>query len=265
MEPTNSLKATEPQKNRAKLRGISDKEIVNLNASKQRIESVRETDAEVLALLKVITRSLEEQGDAIARLQGNTSSVAKTAQQLVKETKKSREMMTNQRPIWRVPIKEIPARFKDTVIRAYMDALANGIAAPFTMAGHVGWHFVIMPIPITIRDTGGIFYKYYCYFFTIVTIFGVRYILVEYAEDNRAQLILKGINYTSDYVLMATRPLINLIITYLQFGINKMRGVVNKEQIQEQIVNGIKEGASLARYAYCDKIPWYLKRITGCS
>lgn len=265
------LKPTNSQLRRAQLMNLPVENVMNINASRPipetetQTERERETDAETKALLRAILGKLEMQNMSISSLQRATDGMATNTKQLVKAGKEARAGTTNQRPIWRVPIKEIPSHLLNKIIDGYMDTLTKGIAAPFTMAGYVGWHFVIMPIPITVRDTGGIFYKYYCYFFTIVTIFGVRYILAEYAEDSTAQTILKGLNYASDYVLMVTKPLIKWIITYLQFGINKMQHAVNREQLQQKIANGIKEGSSLARYAYCDKTPWYLKRFAGCS
>jgi hypothetical protein len=187
--------------------------------------------------------------------------------QMLERVKVIENLTVKKANIENVPGGKIPKAFRDRAVKGLMKALRDGARAPFTMAGRVAYHGIIMPIPIVIQHSGGIFYLLYCYFFCFVVIWNVRYYYVEYAEDERAQALLSIVYGGGQYVIIPAQKMLNLIQTiisnaFIQMGRNLP---MVKEQAQEQLATGMQKVGELAKYAYCAPLPGYLKSWAGCN
>lgn len=161
-----------------------------------------------------------------------------------------------------VPFRELPRAIQERMIGGFKRAMVNGAKSPFTLAAYVGYHGVIMPIPVVIKHAGGLFYKLYCYFFVFVVIFGTRHYMIEYAEDERAQRLLNFAYSTLYYIIYPTQRLINMVLSLVQVAIGRFKQ--NMTLILPGIQNGIGKAGELAHKAVCDNVPSWTRWAIKC-
>jgi len=161
-----------------------------------------------------------------------------------------------------VPFRELPRAIQERMIGGFKRAMVNGARSPFTLAAYVGYHGVIMPIPVVIKHAGGLFYKLYCYFFVFVVIFGTRHYMIEYAEDQRAQRLLNLVYGTLYYIIYPTQRLLDMVLGFVQVAIGRFK--TNLTLIIPGIQNGIGKAGELAHKAVCDNVPSWTRWAIKC-
>ena len=161
-----------------------------------------------------------------------------------------------------MPFRELPRAIQERMIGGFKRAMVNGAKSPFTLAAYVGYHGVIMPIPVVIKHAGGLFYKLYCYFFVFVVIFGTRHYMIEYAEDERAQRLLNFAYGTLYYIIYPTQMLMNMVRSLIQVSLGRFSK--NLALILPGIQNGIGKAGELAHKAVCDNVPSWTRWAIKC-
>lgn len=161
-----------------------------------------------------------------------------------------------------LPFREIPSAIKERMINGFKKTLAGAGKSPFTLAAYAGYHGIIMPIPVVIKHTGGLFYLLYCYFFVFVVIFGTRYYMIEYAEDERAQKLLNFAHNSFYYLIYPTKMLLTMLTNFIQVAIGQAGR--NMGSILPALQGGIASVGGLAGRAVCSNVPRWSRWAVGC-
>lgn len=241
----------------------------NLNAgqiettiTRQQLKNALNTQTgQVAEMLGALDRRLEQMG--IMQLPQGTGAQERTFMRNVRENLASiRQQSRATTSIFDLPMSDIPKAIQERMISGFKKSLAGGARSPFTLAAYAGYHGIIMPIPMVIKHAGGLFYMLYCYFFVFVVIFGTRYYYIEYAENERAQLLLNFLYNTFYYLIYPTKMLMNYVVDFTRIAITQAKK--NFTNFVPALADGVRGGADMARQAACDNTPFWARWAMGC-
>ena len=216
---------------------------------------------QIAAMLGVLDARLEQMG--IFNLQQGTGQNRAFMRNMRENLSSIRQQTRATTSLSDMPFRDIPKAIQERIISGFKRTIIDGVRSPFTLAAYVGYHGIIMPIPIVIRHAGGLFYLLHAYFFTFVIIFGTRYYYVEYADDEYAQYFLNFVYNTFYYVLYPTKTLINLLINFTRLAFTQSKR--NFDEILPTITDGVKGATDMAISAYCDNAPFWARFFVGCK
>lgn len=161
-----------------------------------------------------------------------------------------------------LPFRDIPKAIQERIIGGFKRALGAGARSPFTLAAYVGYHGIIMPVPIVIQYAGGKLYVLYCFFFTYILIFGSRHYIIKLLENEAARSVLNFIFKLFWFVLYPTQLMMDGVLDFMNVAIAQSQS--NFERVLPALTDGVRGGADMAFQAACSNVPRWAQWGMGC-